>query len=218
MLNGFWKNGVPNHELILKVGNICLVTHAINVLGLANNSRVRIIDKHRYCVKVLTVGDCTKQNVRIPHISFKFRLPYGKSYQLTRLQFPLHLAYSMTYNKSQSQTLFKVLLDITSPPFSHAQLYVALSQVCDCKNIVVYLTKEQLTIQWFKTDESHANHQLWAWGALFVAILLHRRPAELCCGWIWRGCGCSNDTYSYDNPTRFWILTVFMLRLWYGCT
>ncbi len=85
MLNGFWKNGVPDHELILKVGYICLVTHAINGLGLANNSRVRIMAVHRYCVKVLTVGDCTKRNVRIPHISFTFRLAYGKSYQLTRL-------------------------------------------------------------------------------------------------------------------------------------
>ncbi len=121
-------------------------SRAINGLGLANNSRVHIIAIHRYCVKVLTVGDCTEQNVRIPCISFKFRLPYGKSYQLTRLQFPLHLAYAMTYNKSQSQTLFEVLLDITSPPFSHGQLYVALSQVRDCKNIVMYFTEEQLTM------------------------------------------------------------------------
>ncbi len=145
-LNGFWKNGVPNHVLILKVGNICLVTCAINGLGLANNSRVRIIAIHRYCVKVFTVGDCAEQNVRIPRISFKFRLLYGKSYQLTRLQFPLCLAYAMTYNKSQSQTLFKVLLNITSPPFSHGQMYVALIQVHDCKNIVMYLTEEQLTM------------------------------------------------------------------------
>ncbi len=94
MLNAFWKNGVRNHELILKVGNICLVTRAINSLGLTNNSRVRIIAIHRCCVKVLTVGDCADQNVRIPHISFTFRLPYGKSYQLTRLQFPLRLAYA----------------------------------------------------------------------------------------------------------------------------
>ncbi len=29
MLNGFRKNGVLNHELILKVSNICLVTHGM---------------------------------------------------------------------------------------------------------------------------------------------------------------------------------------------
>ncbi len=85
MLHRFWKNGVPNHELILKVGNICLVTCAINGLGLANNSRVHIIAIHRYYVEVFTVGDCANRNLRIPCISFKFRLPYGKSYQLTRL-------------------------------------------------------------------------------------------------------------------------------------
>ncbi len=40
VLNKFWKNGVPNHELILKMGDICLVTRAINSLGLANYSQV----------------------------------------------------------------------------------------------------------------------------------------------------------------------------------
>jgi hypothetical protein len=84
ILNGFRKNGVPNHELILKVGNICMVTCAINDLGLANNSRVRIIAMHRHCVEVVTAGDCAEQNVKIPRISFKFIIPFGKSYQLTR--------------------------------------------------------------------------------------------------------------------------------------
>jgi hypothetical protein len=146
LLNGFRKNGVPNHELTLKVGDVCLVTHAIHGLGLANNSRIRIIAIHRYCVEVVTIGEFQQRNVRIPHISFRFNLLYGKSYQLTRLQFPLRLAYAMTYNKSQSQTLSKVLLDITTPLFSHGQLYVALSRVRDCNNIVMYLTEEQLII------------------------------------------------------------------------
>ena len=51
----------------------------------------------------------------------------------------------MTHNKSQSQTLLKVLLDVTSSPFSHGQQYVALSRARDCRNIVMYLKKEQFT-------------------------------------------------------------------------
>ncbi len=129
VLNKFWKNGVPNHELILKMGDICLVTRAINGLGLANNSRVRVTNVRMHSVKVVTIGDNEGPRIRIPPITFKFRMPYGKSYQLMRRQFPLRLAYAMTHNKSQSQTLSKVLLDITSPPFSHGQLYVALSHV-----------------------------------------------------------------------------------------
>ncbi len=96
----------------MKVGDVCLFTCAIHGLGLANNSRIRIIAIHRYYVEVVTIGEYRERNVRIPRISFRFRLPYEKSYQLTRLQFPLRLAYAMTYNKSQSQTLSKVLLDI----------------------------------------------------------------------------------------------------------
>ena len=133
MLNGFKTNGVPDHELILKVGDICLMTCAINGLGLANNSRVCIIAIRRYCVELVTIGDCAEQNIRIPRILFKFSLKFGNSFQLTRIQFPFRLAYGMTYNKSQSQTLQKVLFDITHPPFSHGQFYVALSRVPDCK-------------------------------------------------------------------------------------
>ncbi len=134
VLNKFWKNGVPKHELILKTSDICLVTCAINGLGLAN-SQVQVTNVHTHSVEVITMGDNEGQTVRIPSITFKFRMPYGKSYQLTRRQFPLHLAYAMTYNKSQSQTLSKVLLNITSPPFTHGQLYIALSHVRDYNNI-----------------------------------------------------------------------------------
>jgi hypothetical protein len=126
------------------MGDIHLVTRAINGLGLANNSRVRVTNVHTHSVKVITMGDNEGQTVTIPHITFKLRMPYGKSYQLTRRQFPLRLAYAMTYNRSQSHTLPKVLLDITSPPFSHGQLYIALSHVGDYNNIRFYVTEDQL--------------------------------------------------------------------------
>lgn len=144
LLNSFQKNGIPNHELILKVGDVCLITRAIKSLDIANNSRVRIVEILTYSVKVVTIGEEIERTIRIPRIPFKFRLPYGESYQMTRMQFPLRLAYAMTYNKCQSQTLIKVLLDITTPPFSHGQAYVALSRVRDSNNIVLFLHDDQL--------------------------------------------------------------------------
>jgi hypothetical protein len=60
------------------------------------------------------------------------------------MQYPLRLAYAMSFNKIQSQTITKVLLDITNPPFTHGRLYVAMSQVRDSNNICMYLTEEQL--------------------------------------------------------------------------
>jgi hypothetical protein len=55
VLNKFRKNGVPNHKLILKTGDICLVARAINGLGLANNSQVRVTNVCTHSVKVITM-------------------------------------------------------------------------------------------------------------------------------------------------------------------
>jgi hypothetical protein len=56
-LNKFWKNGVPNHELILKMGDICLVTGAINCIALADNSQVQVTNMRMHSVEVITMGD-----------------------------------------------------------------------------------------------------------------------------------------------------------------
>ena len=47
---------------------------------------------------------------------------------LCRCQFPVHLAFAMTINKSQGQSVKYVGLNLCSPVFSHGQLYVALSR------------------------------------------------------------------------------------------
>lgn len=53
-----------------------------------------------------------------------FELPF----RIERFQFPLTLAYAITINKSQGQTLDFVGIDLRSACFSHGQLYVALSR------------------------------------------------------------------------------------------
>jgi hypothetical protein len=146
VLNTMNHNSVPPHKLNLKVNDICLITRNLSKrYGLANNTRVRILEisPQQTAIRIQTIGNSPK-SATIPRIRFKFRLPFSSSFQMTRIQFPLRLAYCMTYNKSQGQTLDKVLLDITSPPFAHGHLYVALSRVTNSKNIRIICLENQI--------------------------------------------------------------------------
>src|ERR1700742_1548817 len=58
-------------------------------------------------------------------------------FTLQRRQFLLHLAFAMTINKSQGQSLKLVGIDLRSPVFSHGQLYVALSRCTSVQRIKV---------------------------------------------------------------------------------
>ena len=118
-LNNFTRNGVPTHQLSFKINDVCLVLRAIPSLQLATNTRVQIVRFQPNSVRVQTLNEPVARFVNIPRITFKFRLEYSESFQMTRMQLPLRLAYCMTFNKSQSQTLNKVLLDCTGEPFAH---------------------------------------------------------------------------------------------------
>ena len=56
---------------------------------------------------------------------------------LKRLQFPVRLAFCMTINKSQGQTLKKVGVFLPAQVFAHGPLYVVLSRVGSLKDLCV---------------------------------------------------------------------------------
>jgi hypothetical protein len=144
VLNNFNTNGVPPHELNLRVGDVCLLQRTLDRQEkLVNNTRVKILDIKKYCIKVMTLQQ-PRSTHYIPRIRFKFRLPYGQSFEMIRTQFPLKLAYSLTYNKSQGQGLEKAVIDITEPPFSHGHLYVALSRAEDAEGIAIVVNSTQV--------------------------------------------------------------------------
>ena len=71
--------------------------------------------------------------------------PTGTEFEIhfTRLQFPVRVAFAMTINKAQGQTLERVGVLLDKPCFSHGQLYVALSRVGDPGFIKVMVTHSQ---------------------------------------------------------------------------
>jgi hypothetical protein len=143
-LNSFNKNGCPSHKLLLKVNDICIVLRNLNKRdGLTNNTRVRITRINRFGIGVRTLGSTPKSFV-IPRIKFKFRVPFGHSFTMTRTQFPLRLGYCMTFNKAQGQEWERVLADIRKAPFTHGHLYVVASRIRQSCNIRVFCGPEHI--------------------------------------------------------------------------
>lgn len=115
------SQGVPAHELKLKLNCLCMVIRNISVEDrLMNNTKVivRGISRHLITVEILP----ERRHLVIPRIVFHFIMRSGLV--IERRQFPLRLCYAITVNKSQGQTLNKVCLDLREPPFAHGQLYV----------------------------------------------------------------------------------------------
>jgi nucleoside-triphosphatase THEP1 len=143
VLNSYTNTQVPNHEITLKVGDICFVTRALKACGLASNSRVIIKAISFKLVKVLTL-EALPRIVFIPRIRFKFHLQHTASFNMTRVQFPLRLCYAMTCNKSQGQSMEQEILDLTDDTFSHGQTYVAYSRVRRYNKIMLIVRPDML--------------------------------------------------------------------------
>ena len=61
---------------------------------------------------------------------------------LKRLQFPVRLAFAITINKSQGQSVEYVGINLQTSVFSHRQLYVVFSRCTSPLNISVLLPEQ----------------------------------------------------------------------------
>ncbi len=111
---------IANHKLELKVGVPILLLHNLDQsIGLCNGTRliVKRLGQHVIEAKIITrnnVGKC----VFIPHIIMS---PCGTDWPfvLHCRQFHVQVAFAMTINKSQGQTLNNIGVYLLSPVFSH---------------------------------------------------------------------------------------------------
>jgi len=137
--------GLPLALLCLKVGSSVILLRNLDPgEELCNGTRMVVLNMRR---KVLQYRIISKDRrfrgkvVLIPRIKL---LPNAETLPvpLKRLQFPVRLAFAMTINKSQGQSVEHMGINLQTSVFSHGQLYMAFSRCTSPLNISVLLSEQ----------------------------------------------------------------------------
>ena len=128
-LNSIATSGLPPAHLAVKIGcPLMVLRNLIPDQGICNGTRVILTHRANRVLEVrLLGGEHAGKTAFIPRVKLT---PSNDDIPVSfeRRQFPLRLAFAMTINKSQGQSVKHVGIDLRTPVFTHGQLYVALSR------------------------------------------------------------------------------------------
>ena len=131
VMNTFKPAALPPHHLELKEDCIVMLLRNLDQFaGLYNGTRLQVkhIGAKTLDCRILSSQYDGKQHF-IPRIPMAPPDSNSLHAPFRRIQYPVRLAFSITINKSQGQSLRRVGLCLQPEVFAHGQLYVALSRV-----------------------------------------------------------------------------------------
>lgn len=143
VLRSIEESGHPPGELNLKIGcPIILLRNLSPSCGLCNGTRLIVTRMGQRVIEGRILGgDHDAEHAFIPRICIPSPSSSTHTFRFLRVQFPIRLAFALSINKSQGQSVRYVGIYLTTPVFSHGQLYVALSRTTHADNVHVLLDK-----------------------------------------------------------------------------
>lgn len=147
-LNSVDLPGLPPHKLRLKVGcPVILLRNLDPERGLCNGTRLRVVAIQRRLLQCTILGgERHGEFCQFPRIPMPAP-DNTDGVSFTRQQWPVKLAFAMTINKAQGQSLDRVGLVLDPEVFSHGQLYVALSRVTSPAGIYMVVPPTDKAVQ-----------------------------------------------------------------------
>jgi hypothetical protein len=141
-LQGVELASLPPSQLCLKVGAPVIILRNLSPKqGLCNSTRMNITRLGRSCIGGIISGGQYDSQFRLLPRNRLTTLEGDLPFILMRKQFPIHLCFAMTVNKSQGQLLNSVGVDLRTGAFTHGQLYVALSRVTSLNSLTLLFSE-----------------------------------------------------------------------------